>query len=79
MDNLVIITALLSVLIFLLALFSIFAIGFLIGYKRQDKKIKNREMEFVTKEIHESDKEKKAKKEWRKFLEYDGSAPQEKI
>ena len=44
MDNLVIITAMFSVLIFLLAIFSIFAIGFLIGYKRQDKKIKNREI-----------------------------------
>ncbi|MBR6502282.1 MAG: hypothetical protein IKT42_02460 [Clostridia bacterium] len=76
MNNLVVITALFSVLIFLLALFSIFAIGFLVGFKIEDKKLRR---EKSSPDLKESEKEKKAKKEWRKFLEYDGSAPQEEI
>ena len=74
MNSLVVLTVLFSVLIFLLALFSIFAIGFLVGFKIEDKKLRR---ENVTLDLKESEKEKKAKKEWRKFLEYDGSAPQE--
>ena len=76
MNSLVVLTVLFSVLIFLLALFSIFAIGFLVGFKIEDKKLRR---ENVTLDLKESEKEKKAKKEWRKFLEYDGSAPQEEI
>ena len=52
---------------------------FFIGYKYEDREIKLKKENIDTKEIVESDKEKKAKKEWRKFLEYDGSTPQEKI
>ena len=53
--------------------------GFFIGHKYEDRKIKLKKDNIDTKEIVESDKEKKEKKEWRKFLEYDGSTPQEKI
>ena len=79
MNNLVIVTAIFSVLSFLLVLFAIFAIGFLIGYKSEDAKIKRENINVGFREPQESEKEKKVKKEWRKFLEYDGSTPQEKI
>jgi len=62
-------------LVFMLMAFAIFAIGFLIGYKSEDNKIIKRKQQLELKEIPESEKEKKAKKEWKNFLEYDGSAP----
>ena len=63
------------VLIFILMAFAVFAIGFLIGYKSEDNRILKRKQQIEIKEIKESDKEKKAKKDWKKFLEYDGSVP----
>ena len=57
---------------FVLMAFAVFAIGFLIGYKKEDKKIWLKERQN---EIKESDKEKKAKKDWKNFLNYDGSSP----
>ena len=56
--------------------FAVFAIGFLMGYKKEDKRIKtkNRNMDFGD-EI----KEEKAKKDWKRFLEYDGSIPYENV
>lgn len=62
-------------LTFVLIGFAVFMIGFLIGYKNEDKKFLKKKNLSETTEIIESDKEKKAKKEWKKFLEYDGSAP----
>ena len=59
-------------LIFVFVAFAVFAIGFLLGYKSEDNRIMKRKQQT---EIQESDKEKKAKKEWKKFLEYDGSSP----
>lgn len=59
---------------FALMAFGVFAIGFFVGYKSEDKKIlKGKAKEII--ETQESEKEIKAKKEWKKFLEYDGSAP----
>ncbi len=63
------------VLVFILMTFAVFAIGFLIGYKSEDNRILKRKQQTAIKEIIESDKEKKAKKDWKKFLEYDGSVP----
>ena len=60
---------------FLLMTFGVFVIGFLVGYKREDKRLMKQEHQKQTVEITESDREKQAKKEWKKFLEYDGSAP----
>lgn len=60
---------------FLLMTFAFFVIGFLVGYKNEEKRIKEKQRDNRC-EITESDKEKKAKKEWKKFLEYDGSAPE---
>ena len=56
----------------MLTAFAVFSIGFLIGYKSEDNRILKRKQ---LAEIKESDKEKKAKKDWKKFLEYDGSVP----
>ena len=56
--------------------FAVFAIGFLMGYKKEDKRIKtkNRNMDF-----DDEIKEEKAKKDWKRFLEYDGSIPYENV
>ncbi len=73
MDKLILIyLTIFIVLIFMLIAFAVFAIGFLIGYKSEDNRILKRKQ---LAEIKESDKEKKAKKDWKKFLEYDGSVP----
>lgn len=62
-------------LLFALITFSLFAIGFLIGYKTEDicekKKIQMRNNKITEETIEE----KKAKKDWKRFLEYDGSTP----
>ncbi len=79
MNNSIIFTAILIIINFALVAIAIFGIGFFIGHKYEDRKIRQKKENIDTKEIVESDKEKKAKKEWRKFLEYDGSTPQEKV
>lgn len=63
------------VLIFLMIAFAVFAIGFLIGYKSEDNRILKRNQQLEIKEIKESEREKKSKKDWKRFLEYDGSVP----
>ena len=63
------------VLFFLLMAFAVFAIGFLIGYKHEDSKILKKSVQTEIKDIKESDQEKKSKKDWKRFLEYDGSVP----
>lgn len=76
MNNLVCIyMTIFIVLIFLLMVFAVFAIGFLIGYKREDSKILRKSVQTEIKDIKESDREKKNKKDWKRFLEYDGSVP----
>lgn len=62
-------------LAFALMIFGLFAIGFLIGYKIENLRVKKRIQHNVKKITDESREEKKAKKEWRKFLAYDGSVP----
>ena len=52
-------------LIFVLVAFAVFAIGFLVGYKSEDNRILKRKQKA---EMQESDEEKKAKKEWKKFF-----------
>ncbi len=56
----------------LLMAFAVFCIGFFAGYRREEHKIVKR------KNIHYVDTtkqtEEKAEKEWKKFLNYDGSA-----
>lgn len=77
MNNLVVIymTIFIIVAICLMA-FAIFALGFLVGYKREEKKILKRKQQYDSKEYKNDEKEKKTKKEWKKFLEYDGSVPE---
>lgn len=70
----------LNILVYLIVAFAlmalgVFVIGFLIGYKSEDKKILKRKQQKEITEAQESEKEIKAKKEWKKFLEYDGSTP----
>ncbi len=79
MNNSIIFMAIVIIINFMLIAIAVFGIGFFVGYKLEDKKIKQRKQIIESKEIQESDKEKKAKKDSTKFLEYDGSAPQEKI
>lgn len=67
--------AIFIVLIFMLMAFAVFAIGFLLGYKSEDKRLLKRNQQAEIRDIQESDKEKKAKKDWKKFLEYDGTTP----
>lgn len=76
MDNLVITYMMIFiVLIFAFVAFAVFAIGFLIGYRSEDKRLSKRNQQAEIRNIQESDKEKKAKKDWKKFLEYDGTTP----
>lgn len=76
MNNLVCIyMTIFIVLFFLLMAFAVFAIGFLIGYKHEDSKILKKSVQTEIKDIKESDQEKKSKKDWKRFLEYDGSVP----
>lgn len=74
MNELVLMCTIVSVflMIFLMA-FAIFTIGFLIGYKREEKKIisTKKQEEFG---IQETEEEKKIRREWKNFLKYDGSA-----
>lgn len=63
------------VLIFMLMAFAVFAIGFLIGYKSEDNRILKRNQQTKIKEKQENDRENKSQKEWKRFLEYDGSVP----
>ncbi len=75
MNNTVVICTVISAFFaFLIIAFAIFAIGFLIGYKHEEKKIIKRTFEKNEHLTQETEEEKKAKKEWKKFLEYDGSA-----
>ncbi len=60
---------------FALMAFGVFVIGFLVGYKSEDKRILKRKKQKEITEVQESEKERKTKKEWKKFLEYDGSTP----
>lgn len=71
-NSIIICMTIFIVLVFMLLSFAVFAIGFLIGYKSEDNRILKRKQQA---EIKESDKEKKAKKDWKKFLEYDGTTP----
>ena len=59
--------------------FAVFAIGFLFGYKSEDKKLSKRKEPNENSTTQESDKEKRAKKDWKNFLEYDGSAPDGRV
>ncbi len=76
MNNLVIVCAsLCALMVFALLIFSLFAIGFLIGYYFEEKRFskrKNEKNSFV-----ESEEDKKAKREWKKFISYDGSTTNE--
>lgn len=66
------------IICFLGAAFTImglFAAGFLIGYKREDFKAQKIAQRDIKKFVAESEEEKRAKKEWMKFLKYDGSTP----
>ena len=57
--------------------FAVFMIGFLIGYKTEDKRIKTKKYMLENKNLNENMNDEKAKKDWKRFLEYDGSMPYE--
>ena len=65
------------VIALMLMVFGVFAVGFLFGYKIEDKRLKARKHHSENKE--ETIKEEKVKKDWKNFLEYDGSAPNEMV
>lgn len=76
MESFVVINMIVILTAFVLIGFAVFAIGFLIGYVIENHKTVKRREETLNNKNEESEQEKKAKKEWKKFLEYDGSAPQ---
>lgn len=76
MKSIVFVCAAMSILsALLLIIFALFAIGFLMGYKHEEKRISNKSYADYENNIFESEKEKKSKEEWKNFLKYDGSAP----
>ena len=76
MDSIAIIYMMFFIMIiFVLIALGVFSIGFWIGFRVENKKIIKRRQEQCNNQYEESEKEIKAKKEWKKFLEYDGSTP----
>ena len=73
MNTVVICAIMCAFLALLLLFFALFAIGFLIGYGFEEKRISKKT--YTVDEITESEEEIKAKREWKNFLKYDGSAP----
>ena len=67
------------VIALILMVFAVFMIGFLIGYKTEDMRIKTKKYNVDNKTSNENKNEEKAKKDWKRFLEYDGSMPYEKL
>ena len=65
------------VIALVLMTFAVFMIGFLIGFKTEDRRIKAKKYTNENKNFNENTNDEKAKKEWKKFLEYDGSIPYE--
>lgn len=76
MENIVVICAVMSAFFALLLIaFAVFVIGFLMGYRREDKQILKKSQHNGDCENQESEEEKKAKREWKNFLKYDGTTP----
>lgn len=76
MNNIVVIgAAIAALLVIFLIVFSLFAIGFFIGFYFEEKRVIKKTHIKEEKENYESEEEKKSKREWKKFLNYDGSAP----
>ncbi len=76
MNDFVSMCALLCTLVVgVLLIFSLFAIGFLIGYFCEDKRLSKRSKEKI--DFEESEEDKKMKREWKNFLSYDGSITKE--
>lgn len=77
MNNTVVICVCICTLtVLMLLVFALFVIGFLIGYKFEDNKILKKALKDSENTIYESDEEKKNKKDWKNFLNYDGSTPE---
>lgn len=74
MENIEVICSVLGAFFcFVLICFAVFAIGFIIGYKYEEKRIIKKTIRIVDSDIKESEEEKRAKREWKNFLKYDGS------
>ncbi len=56
---------------------AIFCIGFFVGFKREEKKFMEKDA-FKPLKTEENTQEEKAKKEWKRFLSYDGSTDADK-
>ncbi len=63
-----------SLIGFVLMAFAAFMIGFLFGYKKESKIFLKRKVQ-QKEQLNNTEMEKKIKKEWKNFLEYDGSVP----
>lgn len=75
MENIEVICSVMSMFFGLVLIcFAVFAIGFLIGYKYEEKRIFKKTVRTDGYDIQESEEEKRAKREWKNFLKYDGSA-----
>lgn len=76
-DEAIVIAVIAAAIELLFVLFAIFCVGFFIGFKREDYKLirKNQNRPNV---VLQNEKEKKnSKKEWERFLSYDGSSDSE--
>ncbi len=63
------------VLLILLLSLSVFVIGFFIGYTRENKRLYKKATQGENEQnAIQKAKEEKAKREWKKFLSYDGSS-----
>lgn len=78
-DTAIVYTVLIAAVELLLMTFAIFCIGFFMGYRREDNKIKTRQANLKNILTKESEEETKAQKNWQKFLNYDGSTNNENM
>ncbi len=73
-DTAIVVTVLAAAIEFVLMSFAIFCIGFFVGFKREQNKILQKQFKKSDICKQESEEEQKAKKEWKKFISYDGSS-----
>ncbi len=76
-DTAIVVAALTAAIELIIMAIAIFCIGFFIGFKREDDKIVQDNKTKKDISLQESEDEQKAKKEWKKFLNYDGSSDSE--
>lgn len=73
MNNTVAVCVFISVLLVTVLLsFIVFAVGYFIGYRYEERRFLRNNQPKPDLKATESDEEKKSKREWKNFLKYDG-------